>query len=69
MGLILFVTASLTRLGIEVIAKQLAPYLLVHLVAILMVTLIPDIALTLPRLLGFAPHPDGWWLTEFFGGG
>ena len=69
MGLILFVAASLTRLGIEVIAKQLAPYLLVHLAAIILVTMIPDIALTLPRLLGFAPQPDGWWLAEIFGGG
>ena len=65
MGLILFVASSLTRLGIEVIARQLLPYLMVHLTMILVVTLWGDIALTLPRLTGFASIPDGWWLADF----
>ena len=69
MGLILFVASSLTRLGIEVIARQLMPYLMVHLSAILLVTLIPDIALTLPRALGFARIPDDSWMAGIFGGG
>ena len=68
MGLILFVAASLTRLGIEVIAKQLAPYLVVHLTMIVLVTLFADIALTLPRLTGFAQIPEGWWLAGLVGG-
>ena len=69
MGLILFVASSLTRLGIEVIARQLLPYLLVHLSMILLVTMWGDIALTLPRLTGFARIPDGWWLADFAIGG
>ena len=45
------------------------PYLLVHLSAILLVTLLPDIALTLPRALGFARIPDDSWMAGVFGGG
>jgi TRAP-type C4-dicarboxylate transport system permease large subunit len=53
MGLILFVASSLTRLGIEVIAKELAPFLLVHPTIIKLVTVFPAIALFLPTVLGF----------------
>jgi tripartite ATP-independent transporter DctM subunit len=53
MGMILFVAAGLTRLGIEVIAKELLPYLAVHLMIIILVTLFPAVSLTLPHWFGF----------------
>ena len=53
MGLILFVASSLTRLGIEVIAKELMPFLLIHLTVIVLVSIFPMIALFLPTVLGF----------------
>ncbi len=53
MGLILFVASSLTNKGIEVISKELWPFLMVHFVVILLVTAFPAIALTVPTLLGF----------------
>ena len=53
MGLILFVASSLSRRGIEVITKELWPFLLVHLAVIVLVTVIPALALWVPELFGF----------------
>ena len=53
MGLILFVASSLTKRGIEVITKELWPFLLVHLSVILLITVFPAVALFVPTLLGF----------------
>ena len=53
MGLILFVASSLTRLRIEVIALEMLPFLAVELAVIFLITYIPAISLTLPKLLGF----------------
>ena len=52
MGLVLFVASTLTRLSIVEIAKDMWPFLLVHLVVILLITYIPALTMTLPRLLG-----------------
>ncbi len=54
MGLILFVASSLTRLSIEVIAKEMLPFLLVEIGVIFLITYFPGVTMTLPRLLGFA---------------
>lgn len=54
MGLILFVASSLTRLSVEVIAKEMLPFLLVEIAVIFLITYVPAITMTLPRLLGFA---------------
>ena len=54
MGLILFVASSLTRLSVEVIAREMLPFLLVEIGIIFLITYIPEITMTLPRLLGFA---------------
>ncbi len=53
MGLILFVASSITRLKVLAIAREMLPFLVVHLVMILLVTFFPALSLTLPRLLGF----------------
>ena len=52
MGLVLFVASTLTRLPILEIAKDMWPFLLVHVVVILLITYVPALTLTLPRLLG-----------------
>jgi tripartite ATP-independent transporter DctM subunit len=53
MGLILFVASGLAKTGIEVIVKELWPYLLVHMSVIIMVSMFPVLALGIPKLLGF----------------
>jgi tripartite ATP-independent transporter DctM subunit len=53
-GLVLFVTSALSRTSIEVIVREMAPYYLVHAAVILLVTYVPAVPMTLPRLFGFA---------------
>ena len=53
-GLVLFVTSALSRETIERIAREMLPYYAVHLAVILLVTYVPAVTLTLPRLFGFA---------------
>jgi len=53
MGLVLFVASTLTRLSILDIAKDMWPFLLVHVVVILLITYFPVLTMTLPTLLGF----------------
>lgn len=54
MGLVLFVAASISGEKPERIALELAPFLAVQVAVILLVTYVPAITMTLPRLLGFA---------------
>ena len=53
MGLVLFVASTLTRISILEIAKDMWPFLLVHITVIFLITYIPALTMTLPRLLGF----------------
>jgi TRAP-type transport system large permease protein len=53
MGLILFVASTISGERIEAIAKELLPYFVVHLTIIFLITYVPALSLTLPRLLGF----------------
>ena len=53
-GLVLFVASSITREKVEVIAREMFPFLLVHLFVILLITYVPAVSMTLPRLLGLA---------------
>ncbi len=53
MGLVLFVASTLTRISILDIAKDMWPFLMVHVVVIFLITYFPALTLTLPRLLGF----------------
>ena len=54
LGLVLFVASSLTKLQIFEIAREMLPFLVVHILIIFLITYFPGVALTLPRLLGFA---------------
>ncbi len=53
MGLILFVASSLTRLRVEVIALEMLPFLAVEIGVIFLITYVPAVSMTVPKLLGF----------------
>ena len=53
MGLILFVASSISRLRVEVIALEMLPLLGVQILAILVVTYFPFVAMSIPYWLGF----------------
>ena len=53
MGLVLFVASTLTRLQVLQIARELAPFLLVHISIIFLITYFPALSMTLPKWLGF----------------
>lgn len=54
MGLVLFVASSVSGEKVEKISKEMLPYLAMHILVILLITYIPALTMTLPRLLGFA---------------
>ncbi|KZN13785.1 TRAP transporter large permease [Marinomonas sp. TW1] len=54
MGLVLFVASSVSGEKVETISREMLPYLAVHILVILLITYIPALTMTLPRLLGFA---------------
>ncbi|RUS58952.1 TRAP transporter large permease [Pseudorhodobacter sp. E13] len=53
MGLVLFVTSSVSGLRVETIAKATLPFLAVEVIVIFLITFIPAISLTVPRFFGF----------------
>lgn len=53
MGLVLFVAASVSGEKVEKIAWELLPFLAIEMTVIFLITFIPALALTLPRLMGF----------------
>ena len=53
-GLVLLVSSAMSGERIEAIVRQALPYYPVHVAVILLVTYVPAIPLTLPRLFGFA---------------
>lgn len=53
MGLVLFATSAVSGLRVETIARAVVPFLAVEFLVILLITYIPAISLTLPRLAGF----------------
>ncbi|MGA1153580.1 MAG: TRAP transporter large permease [bacterium] len=53
MGLVLFVASSISGERIERIVKEMLPFLAVEILVILLITYVPEVSLTLPRLLGF----------------
>jgi len=54
MGLVLFVAASVSREKVETIAKAILPFLAVEIIVIFLITYIPALSMTIPRLTGFA---------------
>lgn len=53
MGLVLFVTSSVSGLRVETIARATLPFLAVEILVILLITYFPALTLTIPRLTGF----------------
>ncbi|RNF34584.1 TRAP transporter large permease [Paracoccus methylarcula] len=54
MGLVLFVASSVSGERVETIARAILPFLLMEVLVILLVTFIPGLSMTIPRLTGFA---------------
>ncbi|RJL07543.1 TRAP transporter large permease [Paracoccus aestuarii] len=54
MGLVLFVAAAVSRERVMTIARAIVPFLLVEIAVILLITFVPAISMTVPRLTGFA---------------
>ena len=54
MGLVLFVASSVSGERVEAISKAILPFLAVEVVVIFLITYIPAISMTIPRLTGFA---------------
>ncbi|WP_415715722.1 TRAP transporter large permease [Roseibium sp.] len=54
MGLVLFVAASVSKERVETIAKAILPFLAVEIAVIFLITYIPALSMTIPRLTGFA---------------
>ena len=53
MGLVLFVASSVSGERVEAIARAIMPFLLVEIIVIFLITYIPAISMTIPRLTGF----------------
>ena len=53
MGLVLFVASSVSGERVERIARAILPFLLVEVVVIFLITFVPAISMTIPRLTGF----------------
>jgi len=52
-GLLLFIVANITRQPIAAIVRDLLPFILALVIALAIITLIPDFVLFVPRLLGY----------------
>lgn len=53
MGLVLFVASSVSGEKVETISKAILPFLAVEILVIFLITYIPAISMTVPRLTGF----------------
>ncbi len=54
MGLVLFVASSVSGEKVETISRAILPFLAVEVLVIFLITYIPAISMTIPRLLGLA---------------
>ncbi|MGI9436211.1 MAG: TRAP transporter large permease [Geminicoccaceae bacterium] len=54
MGLVLFVASSISGEKVEAIAWEMLPFLAIEVVVIFLITFIPALSMTIPKLLGFA---------------
>jgi tripartite ATP-independent transporter DctM subunit len=54
LGACLFVACSISRISLEAISKEILPFIAAETVVLILVTYIPAISMTIPRLLGFA---------------
>ena len=54
MGLVLFVASSVSGERIATISRANLPFLLMEVIVIFLITYIPALSMTIPRLTGFA---------------
>lgn len=54
-GACLFVACGISRLTIEQLSREIFPFIIMVVIALLIVTFVPGISLFLPRLMGMAP--------------
>ena len=54
MKLVLFVASAVSGVRVEAIAKAILPFLAVEIAVIFLITYVPAISMTIPRLTGFA---------------
>jgi len=54
MGLVLFVASAVSGERVEAIARAILPFLAVEVLVIFLITYVPAISMTIPRLTGFA---------------
>ncbi len=52
-GLLLFITANITRQPLTAVIRELIPFIIVLITALMVITFTPDFVLFLPRLLGY----------------
>jgi tripartite ATP-independent transporter DctM subunit len=52
-GLLLFIVANITGLPLKTVIREIFPFLIVLICALLIITLVPDIVLWLPRQFGY----------------
>jgi len=52
MGVVLFLAATMTETSVEVLSRELMPFLATHIIVIFMLTYIPELTLFIPRLMG-----------------
>jgi C4-dicarboxylate transporter DctM subunit len=52
-GLLLFIMANMTKTPLAVIVREAAPFIAVMLAALAFMTLVPDVVLWLPRIVGY----------------
>jgi TRAP-type C4-dicarboxylate transport system permease large subunit len=53
MGLVLFVAAAVSQERVTTIAKAILPFLAIEIAVIFLITFVPAISLTVPKLTGF----------------
>ena len=53
MGLCLFVADAIAHVGIGALAKRILPFFVVEVIVLVLITLIPELTIWLPRQLGF----------------
>ncbi|MEL7165829.1 MAG: TRAP transporter large permease [Pseudomonadota bacterium] len=54
MGLVLFVAAAVSREKVETIARAILPFLAIEVIVIFLITYVPALSMTIPRITGFA---------------
>jgi len=55
LGLVLFVVCSVTGLKFEKLCKAMIPFILIEFIVILIITYMPFVSMTIPRMFGFYP--------------